>query len=130
MVLPRLIMPEYCPFCDIDRQTITENAHAFAIYDKYPVAPGHALIIPKRHVADYFELTEEEHTACHQLVREVRLILMAEQKPDAFNLGVNIGRPAGQTVMHVHIHLIPRYTGDMTDPRGGVRGVIPEKQKY
>lgn len=121
-----------CPFChpNKDRKLIAESETVLAIYDKYPVNPGHALIIPKRHCSSFFELTSQEQVACLEMLNEVREILMAQFQPDAFNVGMNIGEIAGQTVPHVHIHLIPRFVGDVKDPRGGVRGVIPEKQKY
>jgi diadenosine tetraphosphate (Ap4A) HIT family hydrolase len=121
-----------CPFCnlDSDRELIVESATAFAIYDKYPVSVGHALIIPKRHCADYFELSFKEQSACLFMLNKVKEIISENSNPDGFNIGINIGEKAGQTVDHVHIHLIPRYNGDVEEPRGGVRGVIPTKQKY
>jgi diadenosine tetraphosphate (Ap4A) HIT family hydrolase len=88
------------------------------------------LIIPKRHVADYFGLTEEELMAMHQMMRELKIKLDADFSPDGYNVGVNVNEAAGQTVFHVHMHLIPRYNGDVVNPKGGVRGVIPSKQKY
>ncbi|WER50380.1 HIT family protein [Cupriavidus sp. WKF15] len=118
-----------CRFCTSDG-IIARNALAHVRYDRYPVAPGHALIIPNRHFADYFDATEAEFAALHALVREMKTRLEAEFHPDGFNVGVNIGVHAGQTVMHVHIHLIPRYAGDVGNPRGGVRGVIPARQDY
>lgn len=118
-----------CPFCG-EADIVAENDEAYAIYDKYPVTPGHLLIIPKRHVADYFETTPAEKEAMHELLEHLRLFLMAERKPAAFNVGINCGLAAGQTIFHVHMHLIPRYEGDMEEPAGGVRGVIPERQKY
>ena len=119
-----------CFFCDEDN-FITENELAYARYDKdYPVSPGHCLIITHRHVAEYFKTTSEEKAAIWALVDEMKTIIDKEFKPDGYNVGVNNGEAAGQSVPHVHIHLIPRYKGDMEDPRGGVRGVIPHKQKY
>lgn len=88
------------------------------------------LIIPHRHFADYFDATEEEKNAIWGLVDETKVFLDERLSPQGYNIGINVGEPAGQTVMHLHIHLIPRYVGDMSDPKGGVRGVIPEKQKY
>lgn len=122
----------YCPFCSPDSklELISETATAYAIYDKYPVNKGHALIIPKRHVADYFEISFKEQAACLLLLNHVKEIVKATYNPDGFNVGINIGVKAGQTVPHVHIHLIPRYKGDVKEPRGGVRGVIPSKQSY
>jgi diadenosine tetraphosphate (Ap4A) HIT family hydrolase len=121
-----------CPFCnpDSDRELIVESATAYAIYDKFPVNDGHALIIPKRHCADYFELTFKEQAACMFMLNKVYEIVSAKFNPDGFNIGINVGEKAGQTVHHVHIHLIPRYNGDVEEPKGGVRGVIPNKQRY
>lgn len=120
----------HCPFCTTDRDRIAENDLAFAIYDGFPVNPGHALIIPKRHVANFFELTPDERVACFDLLSEVQEIVTSAYRPDGYNVGVNINEAGGQTIFHVHIHLIPRYRGDVEQPRGGVRGVIPEKQGY
>ena len=121
-----------CPFCNPDskRELIVESATAYAIYDKFPVNDGHALIIPKRHCADYFELTFKEQAACMFMLNKVKEMVSVKFNPDGFNVGINVGEKAGQTVHHVHIHLIPRYNGDVEDPRGGVRGVIPNKQQY
>ncbi len=129
--LKREVNPE-CPFCNADNESelIVESATAYAIYDKFPVNNGHALIIPKKHCADYFELSFKEQAACLFVLNKVREIVSKRFKPDGFNIGINIGDKAGQTVPHVHIHLIPRFNGDVEDPRGGVRGLIPEKQKY
>jgi len=121
-----------CPFCNPDskRELIVESATAFAIFDKFPVNRGHALIIPKRHCADYFELTFKEQAACVFMLNKVKELVSATFNPDGFNVGINVGEHSGQTINHVHIHLIPRYKGDVEDPRGGVRGVIMDKQKY
>ena len=121
-----------CPFCnpDSDREIIVESATAYAIYDKFPVNKGHALIIPKRHFADYFDLTFKEQAACIFMLNKVKEIVSKKFQPNGFNIGINVGEKAGQTVHHVHIHLIPRYNGDVEEPRGGVRAVIPNKQKY
>ena len=102
----------------------------FAIYDKYPVSPGHTLIIPKRHVANYFDLNLKEQTACLLLLNAAKQTLDKAFNPDGYNIGVNVAEAAGQTVGHVHIHLIPRYKGDVEKPAGGVRGVVPGKQGY
>lgn len=99
------------------------NIHAIAIFDGFPVSPGHGLIIPKRHIASFFEATREEQTALFDLLAEMQKILVKERNPDGFNSGINVGEAAGQTVMHLHIHLIPRYAGDQTDPRGGVNDI-------
>ncbi len=118
-----------CIFCSV-RETILENDLAFAIYDKYPVNKGHILILPKRHAAEYFSLTLDERLAIDMLLFEAKAILEKEHQPDGFNIGINCGEAAGQTVFHCHVHLIPRYKDDIDNPRGGVRGVIPEKRLY
>lgn len=118
-----------CIFCEpIDK--ILENNHAFAIFDKNPVSPGHLLIISKRHVNDYFSLTIREKFAIEQLLDEGKKRLIEQYQPDGFNIGINCGQAAGQTIFHAHVHLIPRYKGDLDNPMGGVRGVIPEKRLY
>lgn len=120
-----------CPFCNLDSlRYILSNTHAFAIYDGFPVSNGHTLIIPKRHIASFFEATREEQTGLLDLLAEMQEILVKEHNPDGFNIGINVGEAAGQTVMHLHIHLIPRYAGDQSDPRGGVRWIFPEKADY
>jgi len=121
-----------CPFCnpDSDRELIVETATMYAIYAKFPVNEGHTLIIPKRHIANYFELSIKEQYAYLLVLNKVKEIVTKRFQPDGFNIGINIGEHAGQTISHVHIHLIPRYKNDVKDPRGGVRGVIPDKQKY
>ena len=121
-----------CPFCnpEKDREIVLETAMAFAFYDKFPVNKGHALIIPKRHSANYFDLSLTEQADCWQLLNRVKEIVQERYHPDGFNVGININESAGQTVPHVHIHLIPRYGGDVDDPRGGVRGVIPDRREY
>jgi diadenosine tetraphosphate (Ap4A) HIT family hydrolase len=124
-------MSSGCPFCDLPSgDRVLENGLAIAFYDRFPVSPGHLLIIPRRHVASYFEATADEQTALMELVTLGKDKLDQEFHPDGYNIGINVGTVAGQTVPHLHIHLIPRYQGDQVDPRGGVRGVIPEKQKY
>lgn len=121
-----------CPFCNPDPQVelLLESAQSFCILDKYPVNPGHALIVPKRHVADYFELSFKEQSSCLFMLNEVKTEIQKRFNPDGYNVGINIGEKGGQTVSHVHIHLIPRYTGDVENPKGGIRGVIPEKKEY
>lgn len=120
-----------CPFCNLGNSRIIQaNTHVIAIYDGYPVSPGHCLIIPKRHIASFFEATREEQTAILDLLAEMRAVLQKENNPDGFNIGINDGSAAGQTVMHLHIHLIPRYAGDVPDPRGGVRWIFPDKAAY
>jgi len=119
-----------CPFCNLGREKILETEMSFAIYDGFPVNEGHALIIPKRHAANYFELTLEEQKDCIELLNRVKFIVQEKYNPEGFNVGININEAAGQTVPHVHIHLIPRYEGDVEEPRGGVRGVVPGRRHY
>jgi diadenosine tetraphosphate (Ap4A) HIT family hydrolase len=120
-----------CPFCNIKIDDIVlKNEKCYARFDKYPVNKGHVLIIPFRHFDNYFEATYEEKIAILSLLDEAKKYLDKEFTPDGFNIGINVGQSAGQTIMHLHLHLIPRYTGDMDDPRGGVRGVLPEKRIY
>ncbi len=121
-----------CPFCNIShvREIICENASSLAFYDGYPVSPGHALIIPKRHVASYFDLTDDERKDMNDALRHVKSLIDERYHPDGYNIGVNVGEYAGQSVFHCHMHLIPRYKGDVPNPKGGVRGVIPGKQSY
>lgn len=120
-----------CPFCNADQsKVLLANEHATAFLDGFPVTPGHSLIVPKRHIASFFEATKEERAAMFDLVAEMRELLLAERTPDGFNVGINDGAAAGQTVMHLHIHLIPRYAGDTEDPRGGVRWIMPVKAPY
>lgn len=121
-----------CVFCNLEsgKELITETATAIAFLDSYPVNPGHTLIVPKRHVADYFELSIHEQRALWLVVNRCKTIIQKRYNPDGFNVGINVSEAAGQSIFHVHIHLIPRYKGDVENPRGGVRGVIKEKQGY
>ena len=120
-----------CPFCTIDSEKILkENQYAYAIFDKYPVNKGHILVITKDHVKDYFSASVEEKEAVFSLLEDCKKLLDKMYKPDGYNIGLNCGKEAGQTIMHLHLHLIPRYDGDIADPTGGVRGVIPEKRVY
>ena len=109
---------------------LLESEIGFVIYDGFPVSEGHCLVVPNRVYADYFDSTQEELDGLHALVVETKSLLEEEYSPDGYNVGINCGEAAGQTVSHMHIHVIPRYRNDMDDPRGGVRGVIPSKQKY
>jgi diadenosine tetraphosphate (Ap4A) HIT family hydrolase len=111
-------------------RVIDQNETAIVIRDGFPVSPGHTLFIPKRHVQSFFDLTSQERGDIFSLLDKARLALEAEFKPQGYNIGINDGPSAGQTVPHVHLHLIPRYSGDLPDPRGGVRWVIPDKAKY
>jgi diadenosine tetraphosphate (Ap4A) HIT family hydrolase len=121
----------HCPFCTLPRDRLVfESALALAIRDGFPVSPGHTLIVPRRHVASFFETTPEEQAAMLKLLTLAKIDLDQRLRPAGYNVGVNDGHAAGQTVMHVHIHLVPRYPGDRDDPRGGVRWVLPEKAAY
>lgn len=120
-----------CPFCALPQERIwRESVEAVAVSDGYPLTEGHTLVIPKRHVGSFFELTMEDQSAILRFVNEVRMELLHRFQPDSFNLGLNDGPEAGQTVGHCHLHLIPRRRGDVPDPRGGVRWVIPSKARY
>ena len=123
---------ETCPFCRLSRRVeiICETATCVAFYDGYPVSPGHALIIPKRHVASYFDLTHHEREAMNVMLQYVKQKVDECFHPDGYNVGINVNQAAGQSVFHCHMHLIPRYKGDVPNPKGGVRGVIPSKQSY
>ncbi len=118
-----------CLFCT-KQDKLYENDHAYVIKDAFPVSTGHLLIIPKRHIQDYFGTTKPEVAAIDQAIRWGKAYLDKHYEPDGYNIGINNGKAAGQTVFHLHIHLIPRYTGDVSDPTGGVRGVIPGKRTY
>ncbi|MFA5603000.1 MAG: HIT family protein [Bacilli bacterium] len=121
-----------CIFCNIEPNLIIiENELAYGIRDGFPVTSLHSLIIPKRHISSYFDLTQKELMACNELIREIQTQIR-EHDPTVtgFNVGVNIGKTAGQTIFHSHIHLIPRREGDVPNPKGGVRHVIPEKGFY
>jgi ATP adenylyltransferase len=123
---------EGCPFCSIHTSDVLiENRLSVAVRDKYPVTDWHILVVPKRHTPDYFDLGTAESRACHRLIKEARsLVCKADPFVMGFNVGINSGEVAGQTVMHCHIHLIPRRTGDHPKPRGGERGIIPAKADY
>jgi len=118
-----------CPFCKFT-DVVLQNDLAYARFDTHPVNPGHLLVLPRRHVAGYFDVTSGERAALFDLIDSGKALLDARFRPHGYNIGVNVDECAGQTVMHVHVHLIPRYRGDMVNPRGGVRGVIPAKQDY
>jgi diadenosine tetraphosphate (Ap4A) HIT family hydrolase len=107
-----------------------ETDSALAFLDAFPITEGHTLVVPKRHVSSLFDLSEEEQTAIWRTVAQVRDALASEFRPDGFNIGLNDGATAGQTVMHAHVHVIPRRRGDVVDPRGGVRWVVPDKAAY
>lgn len=120
-----------CPFCQLPPERIAGgNELGLIVRDAYPVSPGHTLIIPKRHIGSFFELTPDERSALLVLLDQAQAELQHSHQPKGYNIGINDGPAAGQTVPHLHIHLIPRYSGDLADPRGGVRWVIPEKARY
>ena len=121
-----------CLFCNIKESGLAkENNLAYASYDSFPVSEGHCLIIPKRHVKDYFDLSNEEIIACNDLIKEIKNeIIKKDSSVKGFNIGSNAGKISGQSILHCHIHLIPRRTGDVENPQGGVRSVIPSKQHY
>ena len=121
-----------CIFCEIPNERIyLENALAITIMDNYPVTPSHSLIIPKRHIDNYFLLTEPESLACFELLNDAKdFILRTDNTVEGFNIGMNCGEVAGQTIFHCHIHLIPRRVGDVDSPRGGVRHLIPGMGDY
>jgi len=120
-----------CPFCHRDaKRVLAENDLTVIYKDGFPVSPGHTVIIPKRHFATLFEATEQEQAALLKALGEAKTILDAAHRPDGYNIGINHGPAGGQSVPHLHIHLIPRYAGDKDDPRGGVRWVLPETAKY
>ena len=124
-------MPVDCPFCMLpDDRVWFEQCHSLAFRDAYPISPGHTLVIPRRHVKSLFELNEEERVDLFNTIARSRELLISELKPDGFNFGINDGPAAGQTVFHLHVHLIPRFVGDVEDPRGGIRWVFPDKAKY
>ena len=121
-----------CIFCHIRNEELQfENQLAYSSIDSYPVSRFHSLIVPKRHVETYFELTNEEIQACNELILKTKeKILKEDSRVEGFNIGTNAGKVAGQSIMHCHVHLIPRREGDVENPQGGVRSVIPKKQHY
>ena len=120
-----------CPFCSLSgAHVVARGRLTTTIRDGYPVSPGHTLVIPNRHVASFFEISDEEQAEILAAVREAKLALDVDFHPDGFNIGLNVGLAAGQTVMHAHVHLIPRFYGDVADPRGGVRHCIPGRGYY
>ena len=119
-----------CIFCDLDRAILVETELSLAFLDRFPVSQGHTLVIPRRHVVSPWEMTAEEYADAFNLVKQVKDLLQERFDPQGFNIGVNCGEAAGQTVFHAHIHIIPRYAGDVPNPRGGVRNVIPGKGNY
>ena len=120
-----------CPFCEIDpTRVVGSNQHALAIHDNYPLAEGHTLVAPRDHVPGLIDREPNVRAAVWGLVDRVRAELRHKYRVEAFNIGINDGEAAGQTIMHAHVHIVPRVKGDVADPRGGVRWVIPDKAKY
>lgn len=120
-----------CPFCTLDpSRVVFENDLVIAIQDGYPSSPGHLLLVPRRHVADWFEATDAERAALTEATVDARNFILEHYQPEGFNIGINAGEAAGQTVMHLHVHVIPRYSGDVADPRGGIRWVLPDTAAY
>jgi diadenosine tetraphosphate (Ap4A) HIT family hydrolase len=128
------VMPEpddACPFCSPAPDRVAFGRPlVLALWDAFPASPGHLLVVPRRHVATWFDASAEEHEAIRQALDEGRQVIAGRYGPDGYNIGVNVGRAAGQTVFHLHVHLIPRYKGDVPHPAGGVRHVIPGKGNY
>lgn len=124
-------MTQDCPFCSLSGAHVVARGHlTTTLRDSYPVSPGHTLVIPNRHVESFFEIDAEEQAEILAAVREAKLVLDGDLRPDGFNIGLNIGVAAGQTVMHAHVHIIPRFHGDVADPRGGIRHCIPGRGYY
>ena len=130
-----LFANESCIFCEMaqqqrDVEIVAQYKHCFVIKDRYPVSPGHLLIIPYQHTDNWFTAPIEVRNEVIEILDQSKNFLDEKYHPGGYNIGMNCGETAGQTVMHLHVHLIPRFKGDMEDPRGGIRGVIPSKQKY
>ena len=123
---------EACRFCITKpgRRVMIEGQHGFAAYDRHPASEGHFLVIPHRHFSEYFDITDEEREELWSMVAEGRKMVDEKFNPDGYNIGINVGKWAGQSIPHLHIHVIPRYQGDVENPKGGVRGVIPAKKLY
>lgn len=123
---------ETCRFClsKSGRRIMIEGKFCFAAWDRHPASPGHFLVMPYRHVSDYFDINDEEREELWGLVGEGKLMADAKHNPEGYNIGINIGKWAGQSIPHLHVHVIPRYQGDVENPKGGVRGVIPQKKLY
>jgi len=120
-----------CPFCNPDPSRIFHaGANVLGLWDGFPVSPGHALLVPRRHVAGWFDASAEERSELMESIEHACAVIRAARRPDGFNIGMNLGAAAGQTVTHLHLHVIPRYAGDVADPRGGVRWVVPDHAAY
>lgn len=126
------IADESCRFCTSKpgRRVFVEGQYGFAAWDRHPASPGHFLVIPYRHFADYFDITDAEREELWGLVAKGKKIADEQHNPDGYNIGINVGESAGQSIPHLHIHVIPRYRGDVENPKGGVRGVLPLKMLY
>jgi diadenosine tetraphosphate (Ap4A) HIT family hydrolase len=125
------MLPGKCPFCNpVADDIVVKNELFYARWDRYPVAKGHLLVLPFRHTRDYFALTPEEKRAMIDLIDEAMAVIREDFSPNGYNIGMNVGTAAGQTIMHCHCHVIPRYVGDVDRPEGGVRGVVPGRQGY
>ncbi|MGH7393587.1 MAG: HIT family protein [Candidatus Rokuibacteriota bacterium] len=124
--------PVTCVFCDrlASGELVAENDLAVAFADAFPLSLGHCLVVPRRHEADFLALTSQEQAAVWALVAPVRRSIEGDRVPDGYNIGINVGEAAGQTVVHAHLHVIPRYRGDVADPRGGIRWIIPARARY
>jgi diadenosine tetraphosphate (Ap4A) HIT family hydrolase len=120
-------MAHGCELCRLD-QVLFEAEEAYVRYDDNSLSEGHVLVVPRRHVADFFDMTASEKASIIELLDKAKAFIAAEHKPDGYNIGVNVGRAGGQSRMHVHVHLIPRYTGDVADPRGGIRCVLANRK--
>jgi diadenosine tetraphosphate (Ap4A) HIT family hydrolase len=124
-------MIQKCPFCELPEARIIDQNHSgLVIRDGFPISPGHTLILPKRHVGSFFEISSTEQADLLNLLDAAKTQIQSELNPDGFNIGINDGPAAGQTIPHLHIHLIPRFKGDREDPRGGVRWIMPDKADY
>ena len=123
---------EECRFCrkPDGRRVMIEGKYGFAAYDRHPASEGHFLVIPHRHFASYFDINDQEREDLWSIVAEAKKMVDEAFNPDGYNIGINVGEWAGQSIHHLHIHVIPRYKGDVENPRGGVRGVIPAKKLY
>ena len=127
-----LVEDETCRFClsKPGRLIMIEGKYGFVAWDRHPASPGHFLVIPYRHVSDYFDISDEEREELWRLVSEGKVMADEKHNPDGYNIGINIGKWAGQSIPHLHLHVIPRYQGDVENPKGGVRGVIPQNKLY
>ena len=120
-----------CVFCKLPMNRIEFETNTLQlVFDNYPLSKGHILVIPKKHIMSFFELTKEEYIELHQVINQAKAILDSTVKPDGYNIGINDGEAAGQTIFHLHIHIIPRYMGDSPNPRGGIRWIFPNKANY